>query len=106
MAEAVLAFLAAVGLSAVVWILADAVFSQREKTVHASILLPLSGSADDMEFLASSAYRTLRQFRGDGMVLLVNCGLTEEGLRRAGLLARDMSGVKLVYPEEIGEELQ
>ena len=106
MAEAVLAFLAAVGLSAVIWILADAVFSRREKTIHASILLPLSGTADEMETSAAAAHRALRQLRSDGMVLLVDCGLAEEGLRRAGFLARDMDGVKLIYPEEIGEELQ
>ena len=101
-----MAFLAAVGLSAIVWILADAVFSLREKTVHASILLPLSGSADDMEFTAAAAHSALRQLRSDGMVLLVDCGLTEDGLRRAGFLARDTNGIKLIYPEEIGEELQ
>lgn len=106
MAEAVLAFLAAAGLSAVIWVLADAVFCRREKTLHASILLPLSGTANDMEFSAAKALRTLRQLRSDGMVLLVDCGLEEDGLRRAGLLARDMDGVKLIYPEEIGEELQ
>ena len=101
-----MAFLAAVGISTVVWVLADAVFSRREKTIHASILLPLSGTAEEMEFAAAAASRTLRRLHSDGMVLLVDCGLAEDSIRRAGILAREESGVKLVYPEEIGEEMQ
>ena len=103
MAEAVLAFLSAVGISAIVWIVADALFSRREKTIHASVLLPLSGAAEDMEYAASGARHALRQMHGDGVVLLVDCGMDAESLRRAGLLAGDLNDVKLVCPEEIGE---
>ena len=105
MTEAILAFLAAAGVSALVWVLADAVLYRRKKTIHASILLPLSGGAEDLEISAASARRALHRLHSDGEVLLVDCGLEEESLRRAGLLARDLSGVKLVCPEELEQEV-
>ena len=41
-----------------------------------------------------------------GPVLLVDCGLTEEGLRLARLLARDRRWVAVCAREEIGGYLQ
>ncbi len=105
MEEALVAFFAAVGVLATFWVVANFLFARREKTVRGTVLLPFSGEAEEMEYAAEKARRLQRELHCDGPVLLVDCGMSQESLRRASLLMRDRSGIKLVYPEEIEEQL-
>lgn len=105
MQEALMAFFAAVGLLATFWVATDLLLARRERTVRGTVLLPLSGGAEEMEYAVEKAGRLQRQLHCDGPVLLVDCGMDAESLRRAALLVRDRAGVKLVYPEEIEEQL-
>lgn len=105
MQEALVAFFAAVGLLAIGWVAVNLLFTKKERTVRGTVLLPLSGGAEEMEYAVEKADRLQRQLHCDGPVLLVDCGMDAESLRRAALLVRDRAGVKLVYPEEIEEQL-
>ena len=74
--DGVLAGLAAVGLTAILWLLAEALFRWRAHPPAAAYLVEASGGAEqlDMTLLELSRERALP-------VVLVDCGLTAAGRR-------------------------
>lgn len=91
--DGVIAALAAIGLAAVLWLLAGLVLG-REAPVQASYLVPVRGDAPALEL-------TLRRLSESRRlpVILVDCGLTEVGRRRLQLSAPDTA--LLVTPAEL-----
>lgn len=90
--DGVIAALAAIGLAAVLWLLAG-VLVWREVPVQASYLLTVEGDGETVEL-------TLRRLAENRRlpVILVDRGLTEEGRRRVSLCAPDAA---LVTPTEL-----
>lgn len=101
--DGVIAFLAAVGVTALLWVLADLVLRGRERTVDAALVLPVRGMASCME----EDVRTLLTLRGQlgkhAPILLVDCGLDEESRQRAAVLGKRYHRVMLVLPEQMEE---
>ena len=85
--DACIAFLAAVGLTAVVWLVAGGLLRSARPTVPGLMLvLPLRGEALAME----SDVRELRRIQGQlpgARIVLADCGLTEDARRLAQYLA-------------------
>ncbi len=75
--DGVLAGLAAVGLTAILWLLAGLLFRRRERLLDAVYLVPLSGGAEQLDM-------TLRELSRERAlpVVLVDCGLTAAGRQR------------------------
>ncbi len=94
--DALVAFLAAIGLTSLVWLGVEILCRRRERTGRAVIMLPLYGAAEEME----TSVQALQRER-ELPLLLVDCGLSEEALHRAQLLVRDGEGVELVVPEDL-----
>ena len=99
--EALVAFLAAVGLTTLVWLSVEILARRRERLPRALVLLPLRGAAEDVE----AGLRTLR-WLGDPAVVLVDCGLNEEGLHRVDLLVREREELALAAPEDLPEYIK
>lgn len=104
--DGVVALLAAIGLASVVWTVVRAALytgSERRKSVVA--LLPAAGGGEGLE----EQVKTLRALRSGqelfGMVLVVDCGLSEEGRRLAQLLAREDRWVSLCGQDEVADFL-
>ena len=101
--DGVIAFLAAVGVTAILWVLADLVLRRWERPVDAALVLPLRDKAQ----YAESDVQTLLALRGQlgshNPVLLVDCGLSEEGRRRAAALEKRYYRVVLVQPAQMEE---
>ena len=93
MQDGVVAALAAIGVTALLW-LAASVLLYRESPVDAVYVMRVSGDAAGLD----AALRILAQNRRLP-VLLVDCGLTDEGRRAAALLS-DMN-TKLLTPQEL-----
>lgn len=93
--DGVLAGLAAVGLTAILWLLAGLLFRRRERLLDAVYLVPLSGGAEQLDM-------TLRELSRERAlpVVLVDCGLTAAGRRRTELLAGG-AGAVLVTPQQL-----
>lgn len=85
------AALAAIGVTALLWLLASLLL--REGTVSAVYLVPVSGDGAGVDV-------TLRRLSRERRlpVLLVDCGLTEEGRRAVSLLS---GTARLVTPREL-----
>ena len=104
--DGLVALLASIGLASIIWTIIRAVLyagPERRKGVVA--LLPAAGSAEGLE----EQVKTLRAIRGEqavfGMVLLVDCGLTEEGRKLAKLLTRQDRWVSLCRQDEVADFL-
>lgn len=104
--DGLVALLASIGLASIMWTVVRAVLyagPERRKGVVA--LLPAKDGGEGLE----EQVRTLRALRGEqglyGMVLLVDCGLNEEGRKLAKLLARQDRWVSLCRQDEVAEYL-
>lgn len=93
--DGVLAGLAAVGLTAILWLLAGLLFRRRERLLDAVYLVPLSGGAEQLDM-------TLRELSRERAlpVVLVDCGLTAAGRQRTELLTGG-AGAVLVTPPQL-----
>lgn len=104
--DGLLAMLAAIGLASIIWTVVRAVlYAGSERRQGAAALLPAAGDGEHLE----EQVLALRQLRRDtgmfGRTLLVDCGLTEEGKRLAGILARENRWLSLCSREEVGRFL-
>lgn len=95
--DGVLAGLAAVGLTAILWLLAEALFRWREKPLDAVYLVTLTGGAEKLDM-------TLRELARERRlpVVLVDGGLNEMGRQRAELLLTRYGAV-LVTPQQLAQ---
>ena len=93
MQDGVVAALAAIGVTALLW-LAASVLLYRESPVDAVYVMRVSGDAAGLD----AALRILAQNRRLP-VLLVDCGLTDEGRRAVELLSD--TNMKLLTPQEL-----
>ena len=97
--DGIIAFLSAVGLATLVW-LVSGVFLRGSRTDVPGLLLvlPLRGEAPAME----ADVRALRRIRGQlpgARILLADCGLSTEARALAEYLARRQEGAELVDAE-------
>lgn len=99
--DGLLAFLAALGLSVLIWLLADALLRRTERAHRAFILLPVRGDAREMEESVMAACAVRRRLGRYTPVLLLDCGLTEAGRSRAALMACRNDGVTVLTSRQL-----
>lgn len=95
--DGVLAGLAAVGLTALIWLLAGALFRWQERPLDAVYVVALTGGAEKLDM-------TLRELARERRlpVVLVDGGLTAEGRQRTELLTARYGAV-LVTPQQLAK---
>ena len=105
--DGLIAMLAAVGLASLLWAAARAVlFTGPDRRSTAVAVIPAAGDGADLEGQVR-ALDQLRRERGTfRRILLVDCGLSEEGRRLAALLAADGRQVALCREADIGKYLR
>lgn len=103
--DGVIALLAAIGLTAILWLLADIIFRRREE-IPAVLLLPIRDTAEEMEYqvycLLELRVRTGRY----APIILVDCGLQESARSRAEKLTETHTCVTMIKAEEVSRYLQ
>ena len=104
--DGVLAFLSAVGLTSLVWILGGALFriGGRPAVPGLLLVLPLKGEALAME----ADVRELRRVQGGlpgAKIILVDCGLTPDAQALARYLADREKNAALIPAGELSAEL-
>ena len=104
--DGLMALLAAIGLASIMWTAVRAVlFAGPERRRELAALLPAQGDGERLEEQIRALQR-LRQEQGlFSRALLVDCGLTEEGRKLAGILAREHRWVTLCGKDEVGDYL-
>ena len=104
--DGAIALLASVGLASIVWTAVRALlFAGPAVRREIAALLPAQGDGERLEEQLRALQRLRQEQDLFGAVLLVDCGLTEEGRKLAGILARERRWVTLCGKDEIGRYL-
>lgn len=98
--DGAIAFLSAVGLTACVWLVAGAFLSGRCCNPEIRLVLPLKGTAPEMETDLRELLRT-RHTLPKATILLVDCGLTEEARQAAEYFCRRRRQVELIDAKDV-----
>ena len=99
MGDGLIAFLAAVGVSAILWLLAETLLRRHSPVAEAVLVLPVRGDGATLE---RALHLTMEQrATGETPILLADCGLDETGLRLAQGLTQRYSRVQLCPAEEL-----
>ena len=101
MGNGVLAFLAAVGIAALVWLVTGVLLRRRPPEVPAVLVLPACGGAEALEGWVRSLHEVRGQLGRSAAIAIVDCGLTPEGQRRAEILTRRFGRVTVLRREEL-----
>ena len=99
--DGLVAFFAAVGLTALLWVLADLLLRRKEPSYHAAIVLWVDGSAEELDYAVWAACTARSQLGRYTPVLIVNGGLDEETLHRARELEENNNCVTVLSPSQI-----
>lgn len=105
--DGLVAMLAAVGLASMMWMVVKAVlYAPMERRRQGAVaLIPAQGDGECLEQQVRAVSLLRREQGVLGTVLVVDCGLSEEGLRLAQLLAREDRWVAVCTKETIGDYL-
>lgn len=104
--NSVLAFLAAVGIAALVWLVAGVLLRGRRAEVPAVLVLPVCGGGEALEGWVRTLHEVRVQLGRSAAIAIVDCGLSGEGLRRAELLARRFPRVTVLQQEELEQIIE
>lgn len=104
MGDGLIAFLAAVGVSTILWLLAETLLRRHRPVAEAVLVLPVRGDGATLE---RALHLTMEQrATGETPILLADCGLEETGLRLAQSLTQRYSRVQLCPAEELENYLK
>ena len=103
--DGIIAFLASIGTASILWAAVRMLLFAPPRKQDAVVLISARGDCEDLE----AQVRALTMIRGEqglvGEILLVDCGLTEEGNALCRLLSRQHRRVSLVSMDEISKYL-
>ena len=101
--DGIIAFLAAIGTASILWAIVRALLFAPPGHPSATALIAARGDGEDLEAQVR-ALLMIRSERGAvGEILLVDCGLTEEGRALCRLLSRQYRRVSPVTMDEIAK---
>lgn len=104
MGDGLIAFLVAVGVSTILWLLAETLLRRHRPVAEAVLVLPVRGDGATLE---RALHLTMEQrATGETPILLADCGLDETGLRLAQSLTQRYSRVQLCPAEELENYLK
>lgn len=98
--DGVIAFLAAVGMTTCVWLVAGAFFPGKCRNPEVRLLLPLRSDAPALEADLRELLRT-RHTLPSAKILLVDCGMTDEARRTAEYFCHLRRNVELVDAKDL-----
>ena len=104
--NSVLAFLAAVGIAALVWLVAGMLLRGRQGEVPATLVLPVCGGGEALEGWVRTLHEMRPQLGRTAEIYIVDCGLSTEGMRRAELLTRRFPKVTVLEREELEQIIE
>ena len=99
--DGILALLASIGLSSILWWLIRALFFRPRTLPGALIVICAKGDGAELEQEIRALRLLMRERGAAGRILLTDCGLTEEGKTICRLLARDDRSITLCTVDEL-----
>lgn len=99
--DAIMALLAAIGLTSLLWIIVRTIFFRPVTLPRALVLICARGDGEGIEQQVRELSLLRRERGAVGEILLVDCGLSEEGKHLCRILSRAERSVTLCNIEEI-----
>ena len=100
--DGVIAALSAIGLTAVIWVIAGAILHPRRRgTIDAVAVIPASGAAENLEYTVRALERSRYEVGGFTRIVILDCGLSDDALKVAEILCRDDYDVTLCKKETL-----
>ena len=100
--DGVIAALSAIGLTAVIWVIAGAILHPRRRgTLDAVAVIPASGAAENLEYTVRALERSRYEVGGFTRIVILDCGLSEDALCVADVLCRDDYDVTICQKETL-----
>ena len=88
--DGVIAALSAIGLTAVIWVLAGAILHPRRRDLMGAVaVVPASGAAENLEYTVRALERSRYEEGGFTRIVILDCGLSDDALKVADILCRD-----------------
>jgi len=104
--DGLVALLAAVGLASLMWAAVRTVLYAKPLKRHGVFaLIPAQGNGESLEQQVRALEYLRREQGVFGRILLVDCGLTEEGVQLSRLLAKEDRWITLCGKDEISSYL-
>ena len=101
--DGLIAFLAAVGLVGLTWSLAGVLVRRGRRSAGAYILLRAQGDGDGLDWAVYTACRMAPELGREAKVVLLDCGLSETGRRRAAVWEENNTCVAVLTPSQLEE---
>ena len=100
--DGVIAALSAIGLTAVIWVIAGAILHPRRRgTIDAAAVIPARGAAENLEYTVRALERSRYEEGGFRRIVILDCGLSDDALKVAEVLCRDDYDVTICQRETI-----
>lgn len=105
--DGVIAALSAIGLTAVIWVIAGAIlYPRRRGTMETVALIPACGAAENLEHTVRALLRSRYEEGGFARIVILDCGLDGEAQRVAEVLCRGDYDVITCRKEELLQILE
>ena len=99
--DGLIAFLAAVGLTTLVWLAADLILSRRRSPLRAAVVLAAEGNAPALEWAVWTACAAARELGRGTQVIIADCGMDEDARTRAKILEENNEWVTVAAPSDV-----
>ena len=105
--DGLVAMLAAVGLATILWMIVSLFLRNRRQLFsRVTAVVPASGAGGDLEYTVHTLSQVPYDRGAFGTIVILDCGLTEEGLELAQLLTREEDYVVLCPKEQAADYFQ
>ena len=104
--DGLVAFLAAVGLTTLLWLAADLVLSRRRSPLRAAVVLAAEGNAHALEWAVWTACAAARELGRGTQVIIADCGMDEDARARAKVVEENNEWVAVMVPSHIETHLR
>ncbi|MBE6940141.1 MAG: hypothetical protein E7457_04915 [Ruminococcaceae bacterium] len=104
--DGAIAFLSAVGLMTLLWLLTELLWSRQRREIPLMLVLPAAREAEDLEYRLQLLAEQRSRWNPELPIWLVDCGLSASARERARELCRSLPGVELTEPVELAGKMQ
>ena len=99
--DGLIAFLAAVGLTGLIWALAGALVRRGRPTLQAFVVLCAQRDAEELDWAVYTACRMAPELGRETQVILLDCGLSDIGRQRAAVWEENNDCVTVCLPSQL-----
>lgn len=103
--DGLIAFLAAVGLTGLIWALAGVLVRRGRPALRAFVVLCAAGEGESLDWGVYTACRAAASLGREAQVVVLDCGLSEAGRQRAAVWEENNDCVTVCLPSQLEQTI-